>query len=155
MVGSASWSRMSSWVNRVEKYIGGHNTACCRPTDSLIDDSRVQKTKLLNTTHQKCNVSVFKEVPVVPYERTSVAPAPGYILADVHVLVPLGSITREVTDLTRGGRDSTAWGAPCRLGFSELSENMELKEAMDGIFEKLGEAVCSLPLQETMRVAIR
>ena len=82
----------------------------------------------------------------------SVALAPGYMLADVYVLVPLGSITWGVTYLTR---DSTAWGAPCMLGVSKLSESMESKETMDGVFERLGEAVFSLPLQETMRVAMR
>jgi hypothetical protein len=74
------------------------------------------------------------------------------MLADVYVLVPLGSIIWGVTYLTRG---STAWGASCMLGVSELSENMESKETMDGVFERLGEAVFSLPLQETMRVAMR
>ena len=74
------------------------------------------------------------------------------MLADVYALVPLGSITWGVTYLTR---ESTAWGASCMPEISELSESIESKETMDGVFERLGEAVFSLPLQETMRVAMR
>ena len=85
-------------------------------------------------------------------KEPSVELAPGYMLADVHVLVPLGSIGWEVSYLTR---DSAAWWAYCMPGVSELSESMEAKETMDGVFERLGETVWSLPLQETMRVAMR
>ena len=38
---------------------------------------------------------------------------------------------------------------------SDLSERMELKDITEGVFERLGEAMCSGSLQETMGVAMR
>lgn len=39
-------------------------------------------------------------------------------------------------------------------GVSGLSEGMKSKETMDGVFERLGETMWSLPPQETMGAAL-
>ena len=54
------------------------------------------------------------------------------------------------------GWDSAIRGAPRSLGeASDLSERMESTEITEGIFERFDEMMCSSPLQETMRVAMR
>jgi len=78
---------------------------------------------------------------------------PGYIVVDVDVLVPFGSITSEAVcvgcDLAKGARWSLGES-------SDLSERMESTEIREGVLERFGETICSSPLQETtLRVAMR
>ena len=80
----------------------------------------------------------------------------GYIVVDidvdVDVLVPFGSITWKALWV---GCDSAIRGAlwsPSEA--SSLSERMESTEITEGVFKRFGE-MCSSPLQETMRVAMR
>jgi len=75
---------------------------------------------------------------------------PGYIVVDVDVLVPFGSITWEAVCV---GCDSTI---PWSLGEAwDLSEGMESMEIREGVLERFGETMCSSPLQETtLRVAM-
>ena len=86
----------------------------------------------------------------------SAASISGYVVLEVDVLVSFGSITWEAVSV---GCDSTIVairGAPWSpRQASDLSERMESRDITEGIFERLGEAVCSGPLQETMRVAMR
>ena len=85
----------------------------------------------------------------------SVASAPGYTLTDEHAPLPFGSITWELICLV-WPRDSVTWGAPSTAGdVSGLSESRESKEIMNGDFGSVGEMICSLMSQETMRVAMK
>jgi len=83
----------------------------------------------------------------------SAASVPGYIVVDVDVLIPFGSVTSEAVCV---GCDSTM-GAPWSLGeASDLSERMESTEIREGVFERFGKTMCSSPLQETtLGVAMR
>jgi len=84
----------------------------------------------------------------------SAASAPGNMLADAHFLIPLGSITWEAIYLP-AARGSASRGTPSTLGEdSGLSGIMESTETIEGVFERLGETMCSSVLQETMRVAM-
>ena len=76
--------------------------------------------------------------------------ASGYMLADVHILVPLGPVSWEPHMLgpKLGPTGSTL------PGVSGLSEGMKSKETMDGVFERLCETMWSLPPQETMGAAL-
>ena len=78
------------------------------------------------------------------------ASVPGYIVVDVDVLVPFGSITWEAVCV---GCDSAI---PWSLGEAwDLSEGMESMEIREGVLERFGETMCSSPLQETtLRVAM-
>ena len=83
----------------------------------------------------------------------SVPSVPGYTVVDVDVLVIFGSITWKALCVDC---DSAIWEALCPLSeASGLSERLELRDLMEGVFERFGEMMCSLPLQETMRVAMR
>ena len=87
-----------------------------------------------------------------PWSAPSVA---GYIVVDFDVLVLFGSITWKSLCV---GCDSAIRGALRSLSDSKasgLSERMESTELTEGVFEKFGEMMCSSPLQETMRVAMR
>ena len=77
----------------------------------------------------------------------------GYIVVDVNVLVPFGSIAWEAVCV---GCNSTMRGPRSPGKTSDLSEKMESKE-VTGLFERFGETMsrCSSPLQETMRFAMR
>ncbi len=57
-------------MSRERRNIGGRSTVYCQPTHNLINESGVHAISLLNITHQKCNVSIVKEVLVMMYERT-------------------------------------------------------------------------------------
>ena len=84
---------------------------------------------------------------------SAAASVPGYIVVDVDVLVPFGSITWEAVWV---GCDLAIRGAPWSpKEASSLSERMESTEITEGVFERFGEMMCSSPLQETMRVAMR
>ena len=79
-----------------------------------------------------------------------------YVVVEVDVLVPFGSTTWEAVCV---GCDSTIVvirGAPWSpREASDLLERMESKDITEGVFERLGEAMCSGSLQETMGVAMR
>jgi len=79
----------------------------------------------------------------------SAALVSGYIVVDVDVR----STTLEALCV---GCESAIRGAPWSLReASDLSERMESTEITEGIFERFGEMMCSSPLQETIRVAMR
>ena len=78
MVGRASWSRMSSRANRVEKYAESREKKyrwtqySVLPTYYIVHrvlSINMMFTQSLNVTHQKCDVSIFEEVFVVSYGR--------------------------------------------------------------------------------------
>jgi len=74
------------------------------------------------------------------------------IVVDVDIVVPFGSITWKALC---EGCDSDILGAlwsPSEA--SDLSERMESTEIREGVFERLGEMMCSSPLQETIRDAM-
>ena len=79
----------------------------------------------------------------------SVAPISGYMVVDDDVLVPFGSITRDSAVVAIRG---APWSPREAL---DLSERMESKDITEGVFERLGKAMCSGSLQETMGVAMR
>jgi len=84
--------------------------------------------------------------------ESSVASTQGHMLEVHDVLVPLGPITRELICLTHG------WSARGVFWeFDSFSGSVESTETMEGAFERLGEraVTCSLPPQETIRVAMR
>ena len=84
--------------------------------------------------------------------ESSVASTQGHMLEVHDVLDPLGPITREPICLALG------WSARRVFWeFDSFSGSVESAETMEGAFERLGERAmtCSLPPQETMRVAMR
>jgi len=74
----------------------------------------------------------------------------GYIVVDVDVR----STTMEALCV---GCDSAIRGVSGRLlgEASDLSVRMESTEITEGVFERFCETMCSSPLQETIRVAMR
>ena len=87
-------------------------------------------------------------------ESSPAASALGWVLAGVDVSLPLGSIE----ELIRLIQDSVARGAlaSCTTeNVSRLYGNMESTETMEGVLERTGETLLSLPPQETMWLAIR
>jgi hypothetical protein len=86
----------------------------------------------------------------------SAASVSGYIVVDVDVLVPFGSIAWEAISLGCDSAIVAIRGAPWSpREASDLSERMESKDITEGVLERLGETMWSSPLQETIGVAMR
>jgi hypothetical protein len=86
----------------------------------------------------------------------SAASVSGYVVADVDVLVPFGSITWEAVcmgcDLAIASMWEALWSPREATG---LSERMESKDITEDVFERFGETMWSSPPQETMRFVMR
>ena len=110
--------------------------------------------KIVKSTkkHEKVRKSTKSKIWVFLMASRSVASVSGYI-----VVVLVDADVRPTTlEALCVGCDSAIRGAPWSFGeASDLSERMEPTEITEGVFERFGEMMCSSPLQETIRVAMR
>jgi len=129
-------------VDTIQRVVNLHTV---RSMDSVSYDLHSRTTRTKNATFPS-----LKKYLGCRTNEPSAASASGYVLVDVNALVLLGSITWEAMFMAR---DWAAWGVPWTAG--EVSQRMELTETMEGDFKRFGETMCSLPPQETMRLAMR
>ena len=86
----------------------------------------------------------------------SAALVSGYMVVDVNVLVPFDSITCEAICMGCDSAIVAIREAPrSPREASDLSVRMESKEITEDVSERFDETMWSLPLQETVRFAMR